>query len=497
MNVATDPSGVLALATSTNRAHLSRLAKRGDAVRLAAGIYIVGGRLPVDALVRHHLFDIVNQVWSDAVISGRSALAGGLPVDGVLYLVHPSPPRFAPLRLPGVTVQVRIGPGPLPGDMRFPNGVALAGVTRGLVENVNLPGRPASGTAGTAAVEDIIDELARTGGAGKVRNALTQLDVIAGNFDPAAVALVRTRLSAALGSFSGQLGVTSTRLAARLSGQPFDQHRIDLLRGLTSSLEERAPVPRNASRDPRDRAWLPFFEAYFSNYIEGTEFDVAEARAIAIDGLIPANRPQDAHDVAATYRLAADATDSATVPKTGNELLDLLRSRHEVLMAARPEKRPGEFKERPNFAGGYRFVEPDLVTGTLIHGFALIDALIDPFARATAMMLLITECHPFDDGNGRVARLLSNAELTAAGQSRIVIPSVYRNNYIAGLNGASNGVGKGQTLIAVLDFVQRWTVKIRWVDFALASDDIKATNGFIDPAVAEAQGLRLTLPTEQ
>lgn len=57
------------------------------------------------------------------------------------------------------------------------------------------------------------------------------------------------------------------------------------------------------------------------------------------------------------------------------------------------------------------------------------------------MMLLLTEVHPFDDGNGRVARILANAELST-GQVRIVIPSSYRNDYLAGLNGVSNRAGQ-------------------------------------------------------
>jgi hypothetical protein len=35
---------------------------------------------------------------------------------------------------------------------------------------------------------------------------------------------------------------------------------------------------------------LPFFEAYFSNFIEGTEFAVDEAAAIIFENRIPKNR---------------------------------------------------------------------------------------------------------------------------------------------------------------------------------------------------------------
>lgn len=74
-------------------------------------------------------------------------------------------------------------------------------------------------------------------------------------------------------------------------------------------------------------------------------------------------RPKDAHDVSATYRIVSDPELSLKVPSSGEELLDMLMGYHRTLMAARPEKRPGEFKVEPNFAGGYEFVRPEAWRG--------------------------------------------------------------------------------------------------------------------------------------
>ena len=286
----------------------------------------------------------------------------------------------------------------------------------------------------------------------------------------------------------------SERLRGRLAGSPFDKHRLDMLTGLVEVLEARAPSPIAARPADARWAWLPFFEAYFSNFIEGTEFGVDEARAIAVDGVVPRARPADAHDVRATYGLASDPVDAALVPRSGDDLVELLQLRHARLMAARPDKRPGEFKELDNYAGGYRFVEPELVIWTLRRGYALLDRLVDGFARAVAMMLLGTECHPFDDGNGRVARLVVNAELTAAGQVRFVVPTVYRNNYLAALSAVSHGAGRGESLIAVLAFAQRWTAAVRWDTFDGAKVDLDRSNAFVDARVADVEGITLRLP---
>lgn len=64
-------------------------------------------------------------------------------------------------------------------------------------------------------------------------------------------------------------------------------------------------------------------------------------------------------------------------------------------MAARPTLQPGVFKDRRNYAGGYTFVDPELVEGRLRRGFDIVNGVVDPLRRAVAMMALITEVHPF------------------------------------------------------------------------------------------------------
>lgn len=491
----TAPHGVLEQATATTQQQLGRMARSGRALRLAPGLYAVGASLPPEQVAQHHLYDIIAAVLPQGVICGRSALTGGRPVNGFIYVAHPKPSRMAPLRLPGCAVVPVVGPGPLPGDMKMSAGLFLSGPARSLIENADVRGRRAKHRAGTKAIEDRIDDLARVGGTGRVQAALKQLDVVAESFDSTAVAAVRQRLAAVLGTFTATLVPSSPRLAARLSGSPFDGHRINMLAALIEYLDTRPPRPCPAIPSSLRWEWLSFFEAYFSNYIEGIIFAVEEARLIVVDGLVPNDRPADAHDVSATYKLAVDSVDRVWVPRSGNELIEILRNRHSVLMAARPEKHPGEFKSKPNFAGGYQFVDPALVEGTLRRGFETLNRLGDPFSRAVAIMVLITECHPFDDGNGRIARLASNAELSAAGEVRIVIPNVFRNDYLAGLSGMSNQAGRGEAFVAVLEFAQRWTAAVDWSNYDTADKTLIACNAYLDPIRADRSGQRLILPS--
>jgi Fic family protein len=286
----------------------------------------------------------------------------------------------------------------------------------------------------------------------------------------------------------------SPQLHARAAGVPYDTQRLQVFRRLAAALAELAPSPLPLlPADAPRRLLLPFYEAYFSNYIEGTEFSLDEAAQIVFGGQLPAGRPADAHDVLGTYRITSSQDDMRRIPGSGTDLLELLRSRHAVLMAGRPEIEPGAFKRVVNRAGSTQFVVPEQVAGTLLRGFEAAADLIDPFARAVFMMFLISEVHPFVDGNGRVARIFMNAELAHADQVRVVIPTVFRANYLAALKAATHTTGDSP-LIAALRFAQKWTARVDWSSRDTAEADLARTNALRDAREAEDAGVRLQLP---
>jgi Fic family protein len=123
----------------------------------------------------------------------------------------------------------------------------------------------------------------------------------------------------------------------------------------------------------------------------------------------------------------------STTPNSPEELLTILSYRHQLLLSARADKNPGSFKHINNYAGQTEFVDSSLVRGTLIKSFDFYQALKHPFSKAAYIMFVISEIHPFLDGNGRVARVMMNAELTKEMQSKIIIPTVYREDYLGAL----------------------------------------------------------------
>ena len=156
-----------------------------------------------------------------------------------------------------------------------------------------------------------------------------------------------------------------------------------------------------------------------------------------------------------------------------------MRVRHEILLGSRPSKNPGQFKDRNNRAGDTLFADHTLVKGTLIKGFDYYQALTEPFARATFIMFMISEVHPFLDGNGRISRIMMNAELVKADQIRIIIPTVFRDDYILTLRKLTRE-NDPVPYIRMLDKAQKFSgTVVGSMDFM--QDHLEKCNAFKEP----------------
>ena len=390
-----------------------------------------------EAIVRRNLWQLVSAYAPGALIADRTALENAPANDGSIFLVAE---RKRDINLPGVTLRPRPGHPPLPGDRPFISGLFLSSTARAFLENMR-PSRARGGhvprTLTRRELEERLENFLRRSGPEAVNRLRDEVLELGATLDLDEEARGLSELiGTLLGTRDAPLSAATAR--ARKKGRPYDPDRLELFQLLHKALREHPPVIRLAeARGPEAAATLAFFEAYFSNFIEGTEFAVEEAADIVFRGVIPAERPADAHDVLGTYRIIADTADLSRLPTQFENFLAQLRRRHATIMESRPDRGPGSFKQQSNQAGSTLFVAPDLVDGTLEQGFALYRSLEGPFARAVFMMFLISEVHPFADGNGRVARVMMNAELIGAGEERIVIPTVYRNNYLSALKALS------------------------------------------------------------
>jgi hypothetical protein len=473
---------------------VSKAVQAGRLRKIASRLYTSNLTEVPEKIVKRNWYALLKEYFPDALITDRTALENRPAADGSVFIISAGTRDVV---LPGITFRPRPGPPPLDSDRPFLGGIRLCSAPRAWLENMR-PSRSHGGavsrTLSKVELEEQLDWLLRQGDE-KSLNALR--DDARAISRPIGLEAEFKKLDELIGAFLGtrEAKMESNVGRARKKGSPYDPDRLNLFVALFEELRALAPNTRPAERmsEPA-KTHLAFFEAYFSNYIEGTEFLVEEAVNIVFNGFIPKDRPEDAHDVLGTYRIVSDQKDMARTPRDFDSFVSLLKSRHAGFMEWRPDKRPWQFKTQGNQAGSTVFVAPDLVLGTLEKGFEIYRGIGPALHRAIFMMLLVSEVHPFADGNGRAARIMMNAELVAEGEQKIIIPTVYRNNYLSALKAMSHS-GKCPAFIRVLDFAQKYTGAIRWDDFDHARAELQATNAFMDANEAEDQGFRLVLPS--
>ena len=479
----------LVFAGDIPRQTISDRVRRGVLRPIATGVYAADMETEPETIVARLWHVIVGHLLPNSVITDRSALTGG-KVGGYLYLAHDR--RAREIELPGLTVSARPGAGPLSDDVALPGGLFQASRPRGLAENTrpsrSRAGRPAR-TLSDDEIAEWVDRLCRTDGVDRLTAYRIRAEEVASvvGAPPEGVARLARLVGAALGS--QQVSSGSRALNARQRGIPYDADRIVRLDALIATLRSSAPQSRPGLA-PETAAYgvQAFYEAYFSNYIEGTTFTVDEARALVYEQIVPPGRHADGHDVVGTFSIISDAASLGEVAATAEEFLSLLMSRHAVLMGGRPDKHPGAFKLLPNQAGTTLFVDPGLVEGTLREGFVRLATLDTAWERAVYTSFLVADVHPFTDGNGRMSRVMMNAELVRGRQSKILVPTGFRNDYLTSLRRFSR-FDDPSVYVKSMRFLHDYTQQIDWSTHESASGDLQSTNAFEE----ENDSPRLTL----
>jgi hypothetical protein len=489
-NTLPELSGEVVISTQRNRASVHRAVRAGKLRKLAFRIYTSNFRDAPEKIIRANCWAIAGALFPQALIADRTAIENRPAEDGSIFLITQE--RASDMELPGISFRPRRGHGPVEGsDTNFLGGLWMSSQARALMENLR-PTRQRNHVRSTLTREELeqyIDRMMRNSGSSAVNRIRDQAREIAPALGMADQA---EKLSAIIG---GMMGTVAETLASQVGisrsrGLGYDPDRLELFEHLRSHLASHHFAVRSARSG---HSFLPFFESYFSNFIEGTEFEVREAYEIVYDGVIPEERPDDAHDILGTYQIVSNSAEMERVAKDAEEFINILRYRHSVILSARRDMNPGVFKSKVNRAGESRFVEPDLVQGTLLRGFELLATLVHPMARAIYMMFLVSEVHPFVDGNGRIARVMMNSELHAKGQERVIIPSVYRTEYLQSLKALTHGQ-RAEALVSVMDYVQRFVAAIDFSDYTRAVAQLRACNAFSEPADAMGGGGKLILP---
>lgn len=463
--------------------NLSSLSRQGKLRRIHQGIYTDDLHRDLTEIVQQNWMVIVAYIVREGILSYRTAVdLKPTPFNGqvIVFLISS---YTKTIQLPGLVIKIIKGNSKEHTEQVLPN-LARGNKTRVLLENLStVRGTDYKGikTIGREGVEKLLAKELLLRGEHRLNEIRDEAKCIANDL----MYLTEYKklnhlISALLSSHSGANLLATDYAKAIVKKEPYDSLRLTLFEKFTLYLKNSQFINRSYIYAKTSFKNLSFYESYFSNFIEGTEFIIDEAEDIVFQGIEVSHRHADSHDILANFSLTNDYMEMTITPKTSAELLELLQNRHAYLMKERPDKRPGEFKNKPNKAGNTYFVAPKDVIGTLGAGFELYKILRDGMEKALFMQFLITEIHPFDDGNGRLSRIMMNAELVKASLYKIIIPSAHRDNYMNGLRLATRD-GDFRTYCRAMDQAQAYTASINWLDYGEARTKIEADCANLTP----------------
>ena len=427
------PEIVFGSSQSYTSRQISKLVKEGHLRKLIPRVYTSNMHDPGHLIVKRNLWQLISHLFPGAILSHRSAIEFRPSKKGNVYLTWHNKKVYD---WHNIKIKIAIGPKSLPDDYLLYEQLYASSLERAMLENLR-PSRLVDGERRILKQEKIEERLLlefNTKGESGLNQLRDRAREIAQDFGWSKAYKKLDLLIGSLLSSRPQDILKSPLALAQVLGEPYDSGRMYLFQKLIAALNHSSLEDRPQKTDSHEPFTLiAFFESYFSNYIEGTTFEIQEAIDILYHGKIIPNRSGDTHDIQGTYQLVSDRFEMSQIPHTPEAFIDILRRRHRIIMKGRKEKHPGTFKRQANRAGDSFFVSPEMVYGTLKQGFKLTSSLGKAWQRALYMMFLVSEVHPFDDGNGRLARVMMNSELVHAKKSKLIIPTVYRDDYMLNL----------------------------------------------------------------
>lgn len=237
-------------------------------------------------------------------------------------------------------------------------------------------------------------------------------------------------------------------------------------------------------KEDEERLWKKFRLEwnYNSNHIEGNTLTYGETELLLIFGKTTGDHElrefeeMQAHD--AVVHLVRDYAKDTARELTEADIRDwnkaiLVRQfwKEAVTQDGQPTRKlitPGSYKQSPNsvrLANGeiFHYASPEetpILVKELLQWYKeeIRKNELHPVETAALLHYKLVRIHPFDDGNGRTARLLMNYELLRNDFPPVIIKSSDKKNYLFALNKADAG-----DLSAFVEYIARhvvWSLEI-------------------------------------
>ena len=201
-------------------------------------------------------------------------------------------------------------------------------------------------------------------------------------------------------------------------------------------IREKRPLSTDEVKELDD--YFRIGTTYTSNALEGNSLTLSETKVLIEDGITIGGKPiRDCYEATGH----AKAYDYMLRTARGGELSfseDVILQLHALFYSGIDPEHAGRYRTGQVFISGTEYVPPAAseVPGQMAALVAELNARkndMHPVLLAAYAHRRLVDIHPFQDGNGRTARLLMNLILLNKGYCIVSIPPILRHDYIMAL----------------------------------------------------------------
>ena len=223
---------------------------------------------------------------------------------------------------------------------------------------------------------------------------------------------------------------------------------------------------------PLDQAQVKNLKEYFkigltfsSNALEGNTLTESETKVVLEEGITIGGKPLRDHLDAIGHGRAFDYL--WALAKSSDITESDIQELHRLCFQPKDGIKAGQYRAINVLISGSahndllpRFQDVPDRMAALVASLPQLRACLHPVEYAAVLHQRFVQIHPFEDGNGRVARLLMNHALLRTGYPPIIISPAFKHAYIAALE-----LG--------------WTDNQRFIDY-IAEQELQAQREYIN-----------------
>lgn len=236
----------------------------------------------------------------------------------------------------------------------------------------------------------------------------------------------------------------------------FDKATAGMIEKKLDRLNKFRPLPEKVLVELKKKFEIEM--TYNSNAIEGNRLTLRETYLVLERGMTIGGKSVREHLEAINHKEAIHFLETLTKKKkiTMNDVLQL----HAIIVAkALPPNEAGFFRRHRIFIAGSTHKPPGWkdvpkLMEKVVKELNSKDKGIEAVESSVNIHYMVAWIHAFTDGNGRLARLLSNLRLMRAGFPPIILKKRIRKTYYNSLDRADGGNLKQLARITARDLVQ-------------------------------------------